>query len=69
MNTIKYLGQIIDNNDRRPHPTRASAMRDISASENVNFKQSFLGLVNYYKVFEPNMYCLRALSNKLLKRF
>ena len=36
MNKIKYLGQIIDKNGRRPDPVRASAIKDMPAPKNVS---------------------------------
>ena len=66
MNKIKYLGQVIDINGRRPDPARASAIQGMPAPENVSSLQSFLGLANYY-IFVPKMHCLRASLNKLLK--
>ena len=67
-NKINYLGQMIDKNDRRPDPTRVSAIKDMSALENISSLQSFLGLANYYNVFLPNMHGLRASLNKQLKK-
>ena len=68
INRIKYLGLVIDKNGRRPDPARSSAIKDLPAPENVSSRQSFLNLANYYNVFMPNMHCLPALLNKLLKR-
>ena len=32
---IKYLGQIIDENGRRPDPERAAAIKNMPAPENI----------------------------------
>ena len=60
LNKIKYLGQITDKNNRRPDPARASAIKDMSAPENVRSLKNFLGLANYYNVFVLSMHCLRV---------
>ena len=65
---IKYLGQIIDENGRRPDPERAAAIKDMPAPKNITSLQSFLGLANYYNVFVPNIHKLRAPLNELLKK-
>ena len=68
MNEINYLGHIIDKNERRPDPERATAIKDILAPDSVTTLQSFLGLANYYQSFIKNMHNLRAPLNELLKK-
>ena len=51
MNKIKYLGHIIDKDGRRLDPERATAIKDMSAPDNVAILQSFLGLANHYQSF------------------
>ena len=68
MNKIKYLGHIIDKDGRCPDPERATAIKDMSAPDNVTTFQSFLGLVNYYQSFIKNLHDLRAPLNELLKK-
>ena len=53
---------------RRLDPERATTIKDMPAPENVSSLQSFLGLVNFYQVFIPNMHSLRALFNEILKK-
>ena len=65
---IKYLGQIIDKDGRRPDPERSLAIKDMPEPHNVTTLQSFLGLANYYQSFIPNMHSLRAPLNELLKK-
>ena len=43
----KYLGQIKDKDNKRPHLKWAIAMKNMLAPENVYSLQSFLGLANY----------------------
>ena len=52
---IKYLGHIINRDDRRPDPERANATRNMPAPDNVQALQSFLGLANFYQGFIKNM--------------
>ena len=56
MNRIKYFGQEIDKNGKRPDPARASAIKDMPSPENFGSLQSFQGLENYYNAFVPNSY-------------
>ena len=41
MEKIKYLGNIIDKDVRRPNPEQATAIKDIPAPENVFILQFF----------------------------
>ena len=68
MNKIKYLGQIIDHEGRRPNPKRTEAIKNMPIPDNVTKLQSFLGLANYYNLYIPNMQELRAPLNKLLSK-
>ena len=68
MNKIKYLGHIIDKDERRPDPERATAIKDMPAPDNVKTLQSFLGLANYYQSFIKFLHDFRAPLNELLKK-
>ena len=68
MSEIKYLGQIIDSDWRRPDPARAEAIKSMPIPQNVVMLQAFLGLANYYGIYIPKMHNLRAPLNKLLKK-
>ena len=59
---------MIDAKGRKPNSSRSSAIKNMSSSRNVSALQVFLGLVNYYGDFIPNMHILRAPLNKLLKK-
>ena len=65
---IKYLGQIIDSQGRRPDPLRTEATEKMPAPNNVTQLQSFLGLAQYYAIYIPKMHKLRAPLNELLKK-
>ncbi len=68
MNKIKYLGHIIDKDGRCPDPEKPTAMKDMSAPDNVTTLQSFLGLANYYQSFIKYLHDLPAPLNELLKK-
>ena len=67
MDRIKYLGQIIDKEGRRPDPQRTEAIEKMPAPNSVTKLQSFLGLVQYYAIYIPKIHDLRAPLNELLK--
>jgi len=60
MERIKYLGQIIDCEGRKPDPQRTEAIKNMPAPDTVAKLQSFLGLAQYYAIYIPKMYDLRA---------
>ena len=68
MESIKYLGHIIDKDGRKPDPERSIAIKEMPAPNNVASLQSFLGLASYYQSFIPKMQDLRAPLNELLKK-
>ena len=68
LDKIKYLGQIIDKNGRRPDPGRSIAIKNMSEPHNITTLLSFLGLANYYQSFIPNMHALHAPLNELLRK-
>jgi hypothetical protein len=55
----KYLGFIVDKQVLRPDPQKITAVADMSAPTNIATLRSFLGLVNYYQSFVPNMLSIR----------
>ena len=63
---VKYLGQIIDDNGRRPDPERAEVIKNMPSPNNVTNLPAFLGLANYYSIYIPKMYDLRTPFNDLL---
>lgn len=66
--SIKYLGFIVDKDGRRPDPAKIKAVVDMPAPNNVTTLRSFLGLVNYYQSFVPNMRSIRYPLDDLLKK-
>jgi hypothetical protein len=53
--SIKYLWFIVDKEGHRPDPQNITAVADMPAPSNITTLRSFLGLVNYYQSFVPNM--------------
>ncbi|XP_035917100.1 uncharacterized protein K02A2.6-like isoform X1 [Anopheles stephensi] len=64
---IEYLGHIIDRTGLRPNPKKIDAIVNLPAPSNVNEVRSFLGAINYYGKFVPNMRNLRYPLDNLLK--
>mgnify|MGYP002394802164 CR=1 FL=1 len=52
---VIYLGYIIDKNGKRPDPGRIEAILRMPEPGNVKQLEAFLGKVNYYRNFIPNM--------------
>jgi transposase InsO family protein len=66
--SIKYLGFIVDKDGRRPDPQKVRAIANMPVPSNVTTLRSFLGLVNYYQCFVPNMRSIRHPLDDLLKK-
>ena len=66
--SIKYLGFIVDKDGRRPYPQKIIAVADMPAPTNITALRSFLGLVNYFQSFVPNMRSIRQPLEELLKK-
>ena len=55
MNSVEYLGHCISADGIRPSPERKRAVIEAPAPQNLEQLRSFLGLVNYYGKFLPNL--------------
>ncbi|XP_062557748.1 uncharacterized protein K02A2.6-like [Armigeres subalbatus] len=64
---IKYLAHMLDQHGIRPDPAKVEAIKLMPAPTNVSEVRSFLGAVNYYGKFVPNMRALRSPMDDLLK--
>ena len=53
--SITYLGHVIDSDGLRPTQEKVRAIRDAPSPRNVEELRSFLGLINYYSKFLPNL--------------
>jgi hypothetical protein len=68
MQSIKYLGLIIDKYGRRPDPANIVAIQQMHAPKDVPSLRSFLGLISYYSAFLPEMHRLRGPLYHLLTK-
>ena len=69
--SIEYLGHVIDRDGIHPTEEKVRAIKDPPQPQNVTQLRSFLGLINYYCKFLPNLSAklipLYALLNKGVK--
>lgn len=66
--SIKYLGFIIDSAGRRPDPEKTKAIAGMKTPSNIAELRAFLGMINFYNNFVPDMASLRDPLNNLLKK-
>ena len=67
-NKVEYLGHVIDSKGIHVDPSKVKAIVKAPAPKNVVQLRSFLGLVNYYGKFIPNLATLTHPLNQLLKK-
>ncbi|XP_055916618.1 uncharacterized protein K02A2.6-like [Eupeodes corollae] len=66
--TVEYLGHIIGKNEVRPNPKKVEAITKAPCPTNVKELQSYLGLLNFYRRFIPDLSGkLRSMYNLLQK--
>lgn len=63
---VEYLGHVIDASGLHTSPSKVKAIVDAPTPKNVSQLCSFLGLLNYYGRFIPNIATLLKLLHKLL---
>ncbi|EPB69223.1 reverse transcriptase [Ancylostoma ceylanicum] len=68
MSEIRYLGDTIYKDGRRPDPEKIRAITEMLPPKDVVQLRLFIGMVNYYGVFITDMRQLRAPLNALLKK-
>ena len=66
--SVEYLGHVIDKNGLHPSPSKVQAIKQAPQPTNVTELKSFLGLVNYYHKFLPNLYTSLAPLHSLLRK-
>lgn len=65
---VKYLGFIIDKEGLRPDPAKLEAISSAPQPKNVSELKSFLGMLNYYGKFIPNLSTLLHPLHGLLRK-
>ena len=63
--SVEYLGHIIDSTGLHPSPTKVQAIQKAPAPTNIT---AFLGLVNYYHKFLPNLSSTLSPLHLLLRK-
>lgn len=64
---MQYVVHIVDNRGLRPDPAKIDATPKLSPPTDVSGVRSFLGAINYYGKFIPNMRKLRYPPDNFLK--
>ena len=68
LDSIEYLGHIIDKNGQHPSPEKVKAIAEAPTHTNVSEQKSFLRLINYYKNFLSNLPMLLSPLYRLLEK-
>jgi len=63
---VEYFVFVVDCDDIHPSPRKLQAIQEVQVPENPTELKSFLGLVNYYCRFIPDMATLAHKLNRLL---
>ena len=66
--SIQYLGQVISTEGIQPSKEKVRALLKAPAPTNTPHLRSFLGAVNYYKKFLPNLTSVLTPLNYLLQK-
>nr|XP_049463733.1 uncharacterized protein K02A2.6-like [Anopheles coluzzii] len=67
MQQITYLGHVIDRRGLRPDPAKIQVIKNLAEPTDVTGVRSFLGAINFYGKFIPDMRKLRHPLDNLLK--
>ncbi len=65
---LAYLGHLISKEGVRPDPAKIEAVQKLSAPDNLESLQTFLGLASYYRKFVPDFASIAEPLNKLLRK-
>ena len=66
--SVQYLGHIINAQGLHPSPKKVEAVRSARQPTNLTELKSFLGLINYYINFVPNLSSLLSPIYRLLSK-
>ena len=64
--SVEYFAFVVDRDGIHPSPRKVQAIQEVPVPENPTELKSFLGLVNYYRRFIPDMATLAHPLNYLL---
>ena len=64
--SVEYLGHIIDSSSLHPSKAKVEAVKEAPAPTTVTELRAFLGLIDYYHKFLPNLSTVLALLHALL---
>ncbi|XP_019859677.1 PREDICTED: uncharacterized protein K02A2.6-like [Amphimedon queenslandica] len=68
VSSVEYLGHIIDKDGLHPSPSKVEAIRSAPEPRNTTELKSFLGLLNYYSRFLPNLAIVLSPLYRLLQK-
>ena len=66
--SVEYLGHVVDAEGLHTTPEKLKAILEAPAPKDLNQMRSFLGLVNYYARFIPNLSTVLHPLNRLLRK-
>jgi len=66
--SVEYLGHMIDKEGIHTLKRKVEALTNAKTSQNVEQLQSFLGMVNYYAKYVPNLSTISAPLNRLRQK-
>ena len=66
--SVEYLGHIIDAKGLHPTKAKVVAVQNAPIPRDITQLKSFLGLINYYRKFLPDLSSLLAPLNNLLQK-
>ena len=66
--SVEYFAFVVDRQGIHPSPRKVQAIREVPVPENPTDLKSFLGLVNYYRKFIPDMASVVNPLNRLLSQ-
>ena len=66
--SVEYLGHVIDENGLHPSESKVKAIKEAPIPTNITELRSFLGLLNYYHKFLPDLSTILAPLHQLLRK-
>ena len=68
LSKVEYLGHMIDENGLHPTEEKVKAIKEVPSPKNVTELRAFLGIINYYGKFLPNLSTQLAPLHVLLQK-